>query len=437
MDPLMTGGIAVGCVLFLTLTGVPVSVALGLAGIVGLWLVGGEPLVTATIEKLPFDSLAQFSFVVIPMFVLMGVLASRAKITEDLYDACYRFLSHVRGSLLIVSVMASAGFAAISGSTIVNAAVFTRLALPQMIRYRYDPGLGAGCIAAAGTFAALIPPSIMMVIYALLTQVSIGRLLIAGVVPGILTALAYVIGILVIVRVRPDVAPVPDERFSWRQKLESLRRVGPFVLLAALVLGGIYTGVMFPSSAGAVGAIGAYVIAAYRGFGRASDVSACLRDTAVTTAALFMVLIGGLIFARYLVFSGFVTDLVSLITESGIAPYQVILAIIVMNLILGMFMDTVSVVVVTVPFLFPIVVGLGYDPIWFGIILIKLVEISAITPPVGLNLFAVMAAVKGQITTRQLYAGVGPFLMIEFVILAILVIFPEISLWLPNTMFGN
>ncbi len=437
MDPLTLGLLALGAALLGTMIGVPVAISLGLTGLVGLWGVGGFTLVTTTLETLPHDALSDYSFVVIPMFILMGVLASHAKVTNDIYEACYRFMAHVKGSLYMVTVISSAGFATISGSTIVSSAVFTRLALPEMIRFGYNPGLSAGCIAAAGTFATLIPPSIMMVIYALLTGESIGRLLIAGAIPGFLTAAVYLAALWGLVRMRPQLSSPLAKRFTWPERRESLTKVGPFVILSVVVIGGIYTGLIFPSSAGAVGAVGALALAVWRGVAQPGKIQSCLNDTASTAAALFLVLLGGLLFSRYLVFSGFIFDAVDFITESGIEPWQVLLLIILGNLILGMFIDTVSITVVTVPFIHPIIVGLGYDPIWFGILLIKLVEISAITPPVGLNLFAVMAASDGKVKTGDLFRGVLPFLLLELLVLLALLLVPDLSLWLPRLVLGS
>ncbi|KCV81341.1 TRAP C4-dicarboxylate transporter permease [Actibacterium atlanticum] len=434
MSSVAIGLSGIFCALSLTLFGVPVAVSLGLIGLSGMWFVGGEVLMRSALETLAYNALNQYSFVVIPMFVLMGVLANKAKITQDLYEAFYRFMSKVRGSLFMVTILSSAGFATISGSTVVSAAVFTRLALPQMVRYGYHSGIGAGCVAAAGTFASLIPPSIMMVIYALLTGESIGRLFIAGVIPGALTAGVYLVSVWVMVRLRPQIAPLAPQEFTWSQKMESLGRVGPFLVLAILVVGGIYSGLMFPSSAGAVGAFGALGIAIWRGVGGFSHLKDALSETAVTATSVFMVLIGGLIFSRFLVFSGFITDIVAVITESGIAPYQVLVAVVLVYIALGMFIDTVSVTVITVPFIHPVMVGLGYDPIWFGVVLVKLIEISAITPPVGLNLFAVMASARTQISTGDLFKGVLPFLAMEFLVLLLIIMVPAISLWLPETM---
>lgn len=441
ISPLLIGGACVGGMLVLIALGVPVAFAISLVAIAGLWYVGGERLLMATLEGLPYEFASQYGFVVIPMFILMGALAEQAKITQDFYTFFYRLVGRVRGGLLMVTILSSAGFAAISGSTMVNAVVFTRIALPQMIRFGYDRALSAGCIAAAGTFAALIPPSIMMVIYALLTNESIGALLIAGILPGILTAVAYLVGVWIITRLRPHLAPMPDVRFTVREKLESFAAVGPFILLAFIVIGGIYSGVMFPSSAGAMGAAGAFVLLVGRAIVTRTGigwrgVGGAIRSTAGTTAVLFLVIIAGLLLSRAFVYSGFVDEIVFAIEDSGLSPYGVLFIIVVMYLILGCFMDTVSMTVVTVPFIHPIIVSLGFDPIWFGVILVKLIEISVLTPPVGLNLFAVMSAAEGQVTSAQVFRGVLPFFLIECVMLAILIAFPAISLFLPSLMLG-
>jgi len=437
MESIAIGVSAIGIALLLTLLGVPVAVALGLVGFGGLYMVGGPVLLTSAADTLAYNALNQYSFAVIPTFILMGILANRAAITNDLYEAFYRILSRVRGSLYLVTILSSAGFATISGSTIVSAAVFTKLSLPQMTRFGYDKGIAAGCIAAAGTFASLIPPSIMMVIYALLTGESIGRLFVAGVVPGVLTAVVYLIFIVGLVRLKPSIAPKVDRIFSGKEKLQSIRRIGPFLVLSTIVIGGIYSGLMFPSAAGAVGAAGALGIAIWRGVGSPKEIRDSLVETAVSTGTIFLVLIGGLLFARFLVYSGFITDVVEVISKSQIEPWQVLVAVILFNLVLGMFIDTVSITVVTVPFLHPIMVELGYDPIWFGILLIKLIEISAISPPVGLNLFAVMASARSEITSADLFRGVVPFLCVELALLVLIIVFPTISLWLPNLVYGQ
>ena len=433
--PVVLGGIAIAVMLALVAATVPVGFAIAIVGCAGLYWVGGTALMTTTLQGLPFELASQYAFVVIPMFILMGGFAEISRATNDLYQFFYRMLGQVRGGLLMVTTLSSAGFAAISGSTMVNAVVFTRLAFPQMVGFGYNRAISAGCIAAAGTFAALIPPSIMMVVYALLTGESIGALLVAGIVPGMMTAGAYLVAIAVFVRLKPDLAPPPPETFSFQEKLQSFWKIWPFALLAVTVIGGIYSGLMFPSSAGAVGAVGALAIVVLRRNGTIADVRAKLQEAATTTAVLFLVIIAGLILSRFLVYSGFVDEIVIGIEHLGLPPYAVLGIIVLMYLALGCFMDTVSMTVVTVPFVYPIIVDLGFDPIWFGVILIKIIEIGVLTPPVGLNLFAVISAAGGEISSTQMFRGVLPFLAVEVVVLSILIAFPEITLWLPSLMF--
>lgn len=441
MEPLYIGLIAIAAMLILIGLSVPVGFSIAVVAAAGLWFIGGMPLMLTTLEGLPYQFASQYGFVVIPMFILMGAFAEISGITKDFYTFFYRLLGRLRGGLLVVTILSSAGFAAISGSTMVNAVVFTRIALPQMIRFGYNPAIAAGCIAAAGTFAALIPPSIMMVVYALLTGESIGTLLIAGIIPGLLTAGAYIVSILVMVRVKPSIAPIPDVSFTAREKLESFASIWPFALLAVIVIGGIYTGAMFPSSAGAVGAVGAFLIMLVRGLMRrdlptALAMTDAMRRTAMTTATLFLVIIAGLMLSRLFVYSGFVDDIVYSIEGLGISPFSVLLVIMLMYLVLGCFMDTISMTVVTVPFVYPIITSLGFDPIWFGVILVKLIEIGVLTPPIGLNLFAVISSADGQITSSQMFRGVLPFLLVEGCVLSVLLAFPQIVLWLPAMMYS-
>ncbi len=439
MEPIYVGLTAIAAMLILIALAVPVGFSIAIVAIVGLWLIGGTPLMLSMLEGLPYQFASQYGFVVIPMFILMGAFAEISGITKDFFTFFYRVIGRVRGGLLMVTTLSSAGFAAVSGSTMVNAVVFTRIALPEMIRFGYDRAIASGCIAAAGTFAALIPPSIMMVVYGLLTGQSIGTLLIAGIVPGLLTAVSYLVGIAILARLRPHIAPPSTEHFTLKEKLDSLYAIWPFALLAVIVIGGIYSGAMFPSSAGAVGAAGAFAILLARGWIRkdmpsAPAVVGAMRSAAMTTAVLFMVVIAGLMLSRLFVYSGFVDEIVWWIEGLGMSPLSVLIVIMLMYILLGCFMDTISMTVVTVPFIYPIIVSLGYDPIWFGVILIKLIEIGVLTPPIGLNLFAVLSASDGQVKPVEIFRGVAPFLLIEAVLLVLLVAWPEIALWLPGMM---
>ena len=433
-EAIWMGVIGIGGLIFFAALGVPIAFCITLVGAVGMALVTDVDFLLVTFQTLPYATASEYAFAVIPMFVLMGALASSAGIISELYVAVNRWLEGVRGGLYIATAVASAGFAAISGSTVVNAAMFTRIALPEMLALGYNRGISAGCIAAAGTFAALIPPSLTFVIFGILTGESIGELFIAGIVPGLLTAAFYVVCIPIMLRVKPEWAPRVEIHSTLREKLAGMTGIWPMLLLVFIVLGGIYTGITPPTAAGALGAIGALQIALGRRKIGAGQIWESVRQTAELTSVLFIIIIGGLLFSRFLVVSGFVADLTILVTDSGLTPEMFILAMVVMYLIMGMFIDPLSMMVMTVPFVYPVIKAFGMDPIWFAIVLTKMIEIAVITPPVGLNLFAVVSAAGGRVRTGEMFTGILPFVAMEVVILTILVLFPGISTWLPNTM---
>jgi len=434
MSGLEQGGLAFVVLLAMLAIGVPVGFALAGVAAAGLYLGVGTTFMLTTFKVTPYTLASDYTFVVVPMFVLMGAIAGRAGIIGDLYAAAQAMLSRVRGGLFMATIMAQAGFAAASGSTVVASGVFTRMALPEMLRFRYDPGVSAGCIAAAGTLAGLIPPSIAMVLYALLTGEPVGALLIAGILPGLLTAGGYMLGIRIWLQFRPNWAPPMTEHVSWSARFSALGRVWSVLLLMFLVMGGIYSGQFPPSAAGAVGAAGALLIALSMRRIDSRQLWSALVESARITAMIFIIVIGGLIFSRFLLISGFIGDLRVLIqsTELGIAGFMVMT--VALFLLLGMFLDSVSLLVIALPFLYPISQTLGIDAIWFAVIVVKLIEIAAISPPVGLNLYAVLAAADKMVTSRDLFKGVLPFIAIEMVILALLLLFPWIATILPETM---
>jgi len=425
---------AIGVLLLLAGLGIPIAFAIALVGAVGMLYASDLTYTLITFETLPYAVASEYAFAVIPMFVLMGAFASASGIISELYGAVNKWLASVKGGLYMATAVASAGFAAISGSTVVNAAMFTRIALPEMIQFGYHKGISAGCIAAAGTFAALIPPSLTFVIFGILTDESIGALFIAGILPGLLTASFYIITIPLLVRLRPDWAPPPAMKLRFKEKLIGLKGLWPMLLLVFIVLGGIYTGLTSPTAAGALGAVGALAISVARRRISTVDVWASFKQTAELTAVLFILIIAGLLFSRFLVVSGFITDLTDIVTSSGLSSSWFIFAMVLMYLLLGMFIDPLSMLVMTVPFIHPVVVSYGLDPIWFGVILCKMIEIAVITPPVGLNLFAVVSASEGRVSITDLYYGILPFVLIELVVLTILIMVPAISTWLPATM---
>ncbi|MCR9196861.1 MAG: TRAP transporter large permease subunit, partial [Hyphomonas sp.] len=342
--------------------------------------------------------------------------------------------ARVKGGLYMATTCASAGFSAINGSTIVGAALFTRIALPEMNKLGYDKAASAGVIAAAGTFAAMIPPSLTMVIYGLLTNESIGQILIAGLLPGLLTAVVYLSGIMVFVRIWPKWAPKPNRCYPLRERVRSLKSVWPIALIAFIVVGGIYSGTVSPSAAGAIGAISALLVTVAMRRMNGATFKNAMAETASTTAVMFFIVIGGLAFSRLLLVTGFIDDVLVWIQALGLSPMLLMLMLVLIFLVLGMLMDPISMMVMTVPIVHPIVIGLGFDPIWFAIIMVKLIELSVITPPVGLNLFVVAGTAKGLVSIRDVYRGVLPFVFLEFLTLILLISFPQIVLFLPTLM---
>lgn len=433
MNSSLIGMFGIFALLGLLAIGVPIAWSMTFVAVVGMWLVIDANFAFAMLESLPFDTANNYDLVVIPMFILMGGFASRSGIIEGLYEAVHRFTARAKGNLFFATILAAAGFAAASGSTLVSSTVFTKIAMPQMIRFGYSRGVAAGCIAAAGTLAALIPPSIGMVIIATLTDQSLGALLIAGIIPGVLTAGAYILGLRLFLIRYPEWAPDTNERFTFREKIAGLRSLWGVILLAGLIIGGIYFGVFSPSAAGAVGAAGALLIGLSARKLPLPAIWDSLRESTLVTGRLMVILIGGLLMGRFLLISGFTDQVSNLVVTFGVSPLQLMLYITIMYVVMGMFIDSMSMIVITLPFLFPISQALGINEIWFSIIILKLIEIAAITPPVGLNLFAVLGAAP-EVSSRELFKGVLPFILIEFLVLGSFFIFPDLITWLPETM---
>jgi C4-dicarboxylate transporter DctM subunit len=412
-DPAISGVIVAGLLVFFLTTGVHIGVALGLSGFIGIFITISERAAIAQLATVPFSTTNSFTLAVIPLFILMGSLATQAGLTKDLYKAAYNWLGQIAGGLAMATTLASAAFGAACGSTIVNAAVFTKMAMPEMTKFGYDKRLSAGCIAASGTLASLIPPSILMIIYAVITEQSVARLLVAGLIPGLMSAAIYMGGIYVVAKVRPDLAPIPDVIITRREKWESLKGVWGITFLFILVIGGIYLGFFVPTYAGAVGAFGAFLIVA---------------------AKRKMNVIGGIIFARFLTYTGLVGDISDWMLALELSPIAYLFGFALLYLILGMLIDPIAIMVMTLPVMFPIMTSVGYDPIWLGVIAIKLAEISLITPPVGLNVYVVRSASPVPLRLEEVFAGVTPFLIMDLFTLGMLIAFPSIVLLLPNLM---
>lgn len=434
MTPLATGTLALVSIVTLSGLGVPIGIATALTAAAGMYVLAGPALTLVTFQTVPYTTAAEYAFIVVPMFVLMGNIAASAGMIESLFDAVAKWLTRARGGLYLAVTLASAGFAAVSGSTVVNAAVFSRMVLPQMERLGYRREMSAGCIAAAGTFAVMIPPSLGFVLYGIMTGESVGKLFVAGMLPGLLTAVAYVGLIALVVRLKPAWAPTAREHFSLRERLRALAPLWSVSVLVCLVLGGIYGGIFAPSAAGAIGVAGALAIAVLQRRITGGAFWRCVTDSVLLAGSLLFIVIAGFIFSRFLITSGFVPELTDALTGAGIGKWQFLFILVALYLVLGMFIDGASMAAITLPFVYPIARELGIDGIWLGVLFVKMVEIGAITPPMGINLFAVVAASNGRVRIAEVVSGIWPFVLLELGLLGLLMAFPALSTWLPSTM---
>ena len=432
--PEVAGYIVIGQLLIWLALGAHIGVALGLSGFLGIFLTVGPDAAFAQLAAIPFSTTNSFTLAVIPLFILMGSFATAAGIVTELFRTAYLWLGTLRGGLAMATVMSSAAFGAASGSTIVNAAVFTKMAMPEMTRFGYDVRLSSGSIAAAGTLAALIPPSILMVIYGVITEQSIGKLLVAGIIPGIVTAFIYCGGIYAIARVRPDLAPLAKITVSWRERWQSLYGVTGIAVLFVIVVGGIYGGYFPATYAGAVGAFGAFIIAFAKRRLSPGSLYEVLKEAALTTSVIFIIVVGGMLFARFLTYSGLVTMISEGLLSFGTGKYTYLIGYVVLFTILGCFIEPIAIMVMTLPIMYPVMKAQGFDPIWLGVVSVKLAEIGVLTPPVGLNVFVVKSSSPVPVTLGQVFTGVMPFIALDFLSLGLYVVFPGMILWLPNLM---
>jgi tripartite ATP-independent transporter DctM subunit len=422
------GGFAL--MLALTFLRLPIAFSMGLVGFLGFaWLVS-VPAALAMVGSVTYETGMSYTLSIVPLFILMGNLVTRAGLSEELYNASYAFLGHRKGGLAMATVVACGGFASICGSSIATAATMAKVAFPPMRRFGYSDALAAGSIAAGGTLGILIPPSVVMVIYGILTQQNIGKLFVAGILPGLVAVTCYLAAVSVTVHLDPASGP-PGERVTWRGRLLALRAVWGVLTLFLVVMGGIYGGVFTPTEAAGIGAAGALVFAvARRGFD-IRFLGAVLVESTVTTAMMFTILIGALIFANFVNMTTMPGELAVFARAFEATPIVVVLAIMAIYVALGCVLESLSMILLTVPLFYPLIEQLGFDLIWFGIIVVVITEIGMITPPVGLNVF-VLRGVLPDVPTRTVFRGVMPFILADLARLAILVAFPGISLYLTR-----
>src|SRR5687767_6077273 len=421
--------------LLLMFARMPIGLAMALAGAVGVALLNSPAAALHSLGSFPYSHAAVQAFAVIPLFVLMGNFATVSGMGRDLYAAAYAWMGHRRGGLASATILACAGFAALSGSSVASAVTMGRVCLPEMRRYHYDPRLATGVIAAGGTLGILIPPSTVMVVYALITEQSIGRLLLAGFLPGLLLTALFVLTVMLVCTFRPNFGP-PGPNLPMRERWRALWGAGPFVVVVAATIGGIYAGIFTVNEAAAVGALLTFAYALWRRTLGRAELADALLQTVRTTAMVFMILIGAHIFSPFLAMSRIPSDLAATLQSYQLSVLAVLAILLIVYIILGMFMEGFAIMVLTVPIVFPIVTQLGVNPIWFGIFMVIVLEMGLISPPVGINVF-VVKGIAGDVPMGRIFAGIMPFFVAMVVCVFILTAFPQIVMIVPDTMMGK
>ncbi len=434
-EQLLPIGITFGALLGLIAIRVPIGLALISVSFFGIAYETSLRAAIGSVARLPYELSTNWSFSAVPMFLLMGFVASETGLTKGLFSASRALLARLPGALACASVLASALFAAASGSSVATAAAMSRIAIPEMLSRKYDPGLACGTIAASGTLGSLIPPSILMILYGVYADVSIGSLFLAGVVPGLLSVAIYMAMIIIRCKVDPSLSGGPVGDDPERPAIGSvLLEIAPLPVLIAIVMGSISLGIATPTEAGALGALGAIGIAIGTGRFELAAFGRALKQSALSFTAIFIIVIGGALLTRYTAVAGLSRMLETAFEQSAAGPITLIIAVSVLFIVLGMFIDSIGLLLLTAPLILPLAASLGIDLIWFGIILIKLLEIGLITPPVGLNIFVIQSALSGRVSLPAVFKGVTWFIAMDVVTLALLVAFPLITLWLPSAL---
>jgi tripartite ATP-independent transporter DctM subunit len=415
-----------------SIAGVPIAFSMLAIGFAGFALFRDLNGAAYMVGQIAFETAQNYGLSVLPMFILMGNFINHARLSNELYDAANAFLGHRRGGLAMATIVACGGFAAVSGSSVATAATMGRVAIPEMRRFGYSDRLAAGAVAAGGTLGILIPPSVVMVIYGILTSTDIGKLFAAGILPGVLGILLYVGAVRYSVWRDPAAGP-PGRRTSGAARWAALRNIWAVAGLFLLVIGGLYLGVFTPTEAAGIGASGAFAVALARRSLTFPVLMRVLVETVRTTAVMFAVLIGGLVFSNFVNIAGMPAAISDWVGSLRVPPVAVILAIIAIYFVLGCVLESMTMILLTIPVFFPIVQGLGFDPVWFGIIVVVVTEISLITPPVGLNVF-VIGGMFREIGTANVFRGVAPFIVADLARITILVLVPWIALVLPSFM---
>ena len=433
MDPVVIGIIGI-CIVFLLLSlGMPIAFSLMLSGFTGIALLSGLDAAMPVSARTVYDEAATYPYMVIPLFIVMGSFAGASGMTKDIYGCLDKWLRLLPGGLAVASISACAAFAAVSGSAVATTATLGNIALPEMKRYGYSDKLSTGAVAAGGTLGFLIPPSLGFVVYGMLTEQSIGKLLVAGMLPGIILAVTFCAVVIIWVKLSPQTAPRPNELVSWRERFISLQGILEPMALFLLVMFGIYGGFFTPTEAGAVGATLLFLSVIIKRKLTWKKLITALQEALRTSVMVLFLVASASIFTYFLALSTIPMQAANWVTSLDVAPIVILLAIILVYLFLGCFLDAISMMVLTMPVVFPVMNALNYDPVWFGVVAVLMMQAGLITPPLGLNIFTI-AGVAQKVKVETIFRGVIPFLLAVFVVVALLIIFPQIATYLPSKM---
>ena len=427
----MTVAISVLLLLVCLGVGIPVAFSLAIAGSVGLYLFGGSQLLLGILSTAPASAISTYEFLTIPMFLLMAEFMIASRVSDTLFFAITRWTSWLPGGLGIATALTGAAFGAISGSSTAAAATLSSTSIPSMVQEGYDRRFASGIVSIAGTLAMLIPPSVAIIFYGLLTGTSVAKLLIGGIVPGLLVTMVVIATILIMIWRNPALAPT-RRRYSWTERIRSLSVAGPFLALFTLVTGLIYLGIATPVEASALGALGAFVFTILSGHMNWENFKKALLSTVLTSAMIGLIVISAQIFSYFITITQVTQNLVGFVSANDLSPYMVMLFLVALYLVLGCFLDQLSILILTIPVVFPVVLSLGFDPIWFGIVIILLAEVGMVTPPIGLNVFIVARNTNQPV--EAVFSGVWPHVVAHILLIMVMLAFPQIILWLPMRM---
>lgn len=435
IDPILVGILGSSLVIILLLLGMPIAFLMMFVGFLGIWTLTSLEAALPVVAKTVYETAANYPYTIIPLFILMGGFAGSAGITRELYETFDKWFRRLPGGLGVATIAACAGFAAVSGSSVAGAAAMGNIALPEMKRYNYQPKLATGVVAAGGTLAFLIPPSLGFVVYGMLTEQSIGKLLVSGIFPGLILCLAYILVVVGQVKWNPKLAPVTPGKVTFGEKLKALRGIWETLLVFFIVMGGIYLGYINPTEAGAIGATALLVIVLLKRRLSWSGLFASLLEMARISIMVLFLVAGATVFSYFLALSTIPTVVSGWIAGLAVSKYVILVIIIVIYFMLGCFLDAVSMMVLTLPVIYPVIVALNFNPIWFGVVAVLMMEAGLITPPVGLNVYT-LAGIAKDVPMIEIFKGATPFLISIIIVAIILTIFPKIVLFLPNLMGG-